>query len=272
MVDLWRAAENFEVPTHELAERLLAQILFTESYVQENLQIFLEYYKNVSNHNLVNAYLTYYAYRYLVHDRVIKPEIFQIMKRELNYEENDICMLALLKNMTTWKTLTESELHMAEYQINNFIKKGIRLPFFKEFGKFFKLPQTLMDKFMIEYRTDSRKKVYIHYCVVKKGFEENYVTELMPDMMLGIHVKEFLLFHQEILQYYITEEFGEEVNITESIDIHYDNEMSDGDTKFNQINLMLMAKEMQDDSTLLELMEHYGKQEYIMSKCFHPLA
>ena len=34
------------------------------------------------------------------------------------------------------------------------------------------------------------------------------------------------------------------------------------------INIMLMALEMQDEITLLDLMENYIKKEYMISACF----
>jgi hypothetical protein len=271
MIVLWQVAKNFEIGTSELEERLLAQMLFAESNIQDSFQVFNEYYKSVTNHLLVKAYLTYYAFKYVVKDRIVPDELFQIMKRELNYEENDICMLAYLKYNAGRDDLPQNELTMIEYQLNHFCQRGIILPFYMEYKKKVKLPEQITNQFYVEYKTDPSKKVFIHYRLVNKK-ESSFITEPMANVFMGIHVKEFFLFYHELLQYYISEEQEEEAMITESLHVHYDKEeLEEDETKYHQINLMLMAKEMHDDATLVELMEHYIRKEYIISQCFQPL-
>jgi hypothetical protein len=51
-----------------------------------------------------------------------------------------------------------------------------------------------------------------------------------------------------------------ESSITESLHTQYECETpEDDDSNYNQINLMLMAKEVKDENTLLVLMENYAK-------------
>ena len=94
----------------------------------------------------------------------------------------------------------------------------------------------------------------------------------MVNVFNGIHLKEFVLFYNDPIQYYITEiEDGEE-NITETFTLQYDKDMPvEANSRYNQINIMLKAIESQDDETLLEIMEQYVMSEYIINKCFHPL-
>jgi len=268
MFQLWQAVNDFQIEAHELEERLLGQMLFTESYILDSFMVFSSYYKNVTNHNLVRAFLSYYAYKYLVNDRVVQPELFSVIKRELNYEENDICMLALLKHYTTISNLSENECSFLEYHIFSFEQKGFILPYFGAFNKVIKLPGRMADKFYAEYKTDPKNKVFIHYRLENQDSGEEFITERMQNVYLGIHVKEFILFYHEMLQYYITEEYENEEMITESFNVCFDKEMEEEETKYNQINLMLMAGEMKDDKTSLDLMENYIKTEYIVSKCF----
>lgn len=271
MYQLWLAAKNFDLNTHRLEESLLTQMLFSESYVQDSLQVFREYYKNVTNSILVRAFLTFYAYKYLIHDRVISPELFPIIKRELNYEENDIYLLAWLKYQSDHTGHTDAEISYIEYSINNLVKKKIILPFYQKFKKYIKLPESIADKSYVEYRTDPGKQVYIHYSLLEKTAKEEYITEKMPNIFMGIHCKEFVLFYHEILQYYITEEFEDEVNVTESFQICCEKDTPEEESKYNQINLMLITQEMQEEGTLIDMMEHYIRTEYIISQCFHPI-
>jgi hypothetical protein len=268
MFRLWQAARQFELDTHKLGERLLTQMLFSESYIEDSFLVFNAYYRDVTNHTLVRAFLTFYAYKFLVHDQVIDEELFPIMKRELYYDENDVCLLAWLKQNAGNRKLSENELVFAEYNINRLVRKGITLPFFLDYQKVITLPDRLLDKCYASYISDPGKQVYIHYRLLKQNSPE-FITERMPNVFLGIHLKEFLLFYHEAIQYYITEESTEDTNITESFHIQYECVApEDDESKYNQINLMLITQEMQDDSTLLTMMENYIKKEYLIDACF----
>lgn len=271
MIGLWKAARQFELNTHRLEERLLSQMLFTENYVEESFLIFQIYYKDIINHTLVRAFLTYNAYRYLVHDAAIDQELFPIMKRELYYEENDSCLLAWLKFHAGNGRLTEQELVFAEYHIGRLVRKGIVLPLFLEYKDRMILPERLTDKCFITYHADPKKQVYIHYSLgnAKDG---KFITERMPNMILGIHCKELVCFYHEELQYYISEESAENTNHTEVYQICYESEIPEEEnSNYNRVNKMLQARELQEDSTLLELMEQYVKQELMIQECFHPI-
>lgn len=272
MFRIWRAAKGFEADTHELEERLLEQMLYTEGYVQDSFLIFCEYYKNVTNRTLVRAFLSFYAYKYLIHDWVIHTELFPIMRREINYEENDLCLLAWIKYNTDTRKLSENDRDFLAYQLYRLVKKGIVLSFFERYKGKIKLPDSILNKYYVEYKTDPKRQVYIHYRLLDAEDSGEYITERMPNVFMGIHGKEFVLFYHEILQYYITEEDGEEVSITESIQVHNEKEPSEEESRYNQINMMLMTKEMQDEATLLDLMEQYVNTDFLVSKCFRPIG
>ena len=88
----------------------------------------------------------------------------------------------------------------------------------------------------------------------------------------GIYVQSFMLFQNETLQYYIEEVVeDEEPVITESITVkgavQMDVEEEEEDL-FAQINLMLMAREMKDEKTLLTALRHYAKNQYAFEHAF----
>ncbi len=271
MFRLWKAAKSFELDTHSLEERLLSQLLFAESYLEDSYQVFYDYYKEITNHILIRAYLSFYAYQYLVHEHIIPTELFPVMRRELNYEENDICLLAWLKYNIRNKALTENERSYIERQITILVKKGIVLPFFAEYHNQVALPEKVLNKCYITYITDPRSQVYIHFRLLKQQ-EQDYITERMTNVFMGIHVKEFVLFYHETVQYYITEGYAEEEEIMESFHAQYDpGTGEDEEDRYNQINLMLMAAEVKDDSTLQGIMENYIQREYLADTCFRQI-
>lgn len=271
MYRLWQAAKSFELNCRDLEERLITQILYSESYVGDCYQIFESYYKEVSNRTLVRAFLSYYAYQYLVHEQVINSNLFPIMKRELFYEQNDVCLLAWLKYHASKTILAEQEKLFVEYNLNQLVKKDILLPFFLDFKDRVNLPDEILDRYIVAYHTNPRKRVFIHYCLDNKK-DNQYMTETLQDTFMGIHTKVFTLFYHETLQYYITEESEEETGITESLNVQFEcDNPEEIESNYNHINLMLMALEMKDDKTLLDMMKSYTKNEYMISKCFKQL-
>lgn len=270
MFQLWKAAKEFDLDTQLLEERLLVQMLFSESYVEDSFLVFQSYYKDVINETLVRAFLSYYAYRFLVHDTMIAAELFPIMKRELHYEENDVCLLAWLKYNTSNHQLTQAEQIFAEYNIGRFVRKGLVFPFFLDYRSQLSLPDRILDKCYITYHANPGNQVYLHYRLLNHS--EEFITERMPNCFQGIHIKEFMLFYREVIQYYITEESAEDTNVTESYHLQYDcGNPEDDESKYNQINLMLLAMEMKDEHTLLEMMEGYAVKEHMIAACFQPI-
>lgn len=273
MTALWQSARDFDIDSRDLEERLLSQILFTESNHNENFDIFLNYYDNVTNHQLVRAFITYYAYRYLVHSQHIDDKLFPIIRRELNYEENNLGLLAWLKHNAEATNFSENDISFISYHIDRLERLGIILPFFKDYMKHVKLPKRITDRCFVEYKTNPRKQVFIHYRLVKDNEDTEYITERMSNILLGVHVKEFMLFYNEELQYYITEESEDEVSTTKIFTIKCDlKDTIPENSKYNRINKMLKALVMQDDSTLIDMMTDYVVSEYIVDECYEPLA
>ncbi len=273
MYRLWEAAAGFELETADLEERLLGQMLFAESYITNSLAVFLKYHKRGTNQKLIKAFLSYNAYKYLVMDRIIQPELFHIMRRELAYEENEVCMLALLKKLSQEENYTDGDIELIDYNLHKFIRQGIVLPFYKKFQNTVTLPSRINDRIFAEYITNPCHKVTIHYRLEEKNSPEEFISEEMKNVYLGIHMKEFILFYNESIQYYITEEDENgQVSVTESVNVRLDHDMKlEEDTRYNHINFMLTALDVQDDITLIESLRNYYKTNHVISKAFRLL-
>ncbi len=268
MFGIWKAAKGFELDSHILEERLLSYLLFTETGIERSYQVFQSYYKEITNHVLVRAYLTFCAYHYLVHNLELNAELIMAMKRELFYEENDICLMAWLKYNAKNQMLSESELIFAEFNLHRFITRRIILPFFLEYRNRIELPESILDQYFITHNTDPGKRVYINYRLLNRSGQE-YITQRMPNVFMGIHIKEFILFYHEELQYFITEETDDEIVTGEINHLRYPCEnFEEDESNYNQINSMLMAMEKQEEDLLLDKMESYVKKEYMISECF----
>lgn len=270
MYDLWKAAKEKELETTSLEERLLAQMLFAESYVEDSFAVFLSYCSTGLNRKLVRAYFSYCAYKYFVKERMTNKELFEMLKKESFLENNQICVLALLKYYAGKGELTEAETAFVNYHLQRFVQKRLIFGFYKEFEDRLALPAYIQDKYYVEYRTNPENKLKIHYsCGVT---DDDMQEEEMEDMGYGIFAKELVLFYGENLQYFITEESEFGVEVVESrLVSHTETELASGTSKYGKINEILMTMELQDEKTLITLLEQYCKEEYAIKRHFTPV-
>lgn len=272
MFEVWKAARTMELDTMDLEERLLGQMLFAESYISSAKVVFNNYYRSGTNKKLIRAFLSYYAYKYLMNDRLVEQDILDVMRREIAYEDNEVCLLAVMKWYSTQEQLTDSQVAFVDLHLNRFEQRDVILPFFREFKGSMRIPQNLYDKYYVEYRTNPKNRVTIHYTFEAARGENGFVKEEMTNVCYGIFVKEFVLFSNESLQYYIVEECDGEENITESIQVRLSPEQTDGeDTKYYQLNEIIAARDLQDETTALKLLDHYVRKDYAIAQLFKPL-
>lgn len=269
---IWRTAADEGISPDELEERLLCQILFSENDMTYAREIFESYYTHFTNRRLVRAFISYYSYKYLVHEVHPEAKMLDIMRRETMYEENDICVLALLKSMTGQKKYSDDDISFIGHHIENLEQRGIVMPFFKNFPSGIRIPESMRDKYYIEYHTDPHKRVRIHYCWGEADEHSTFTDVEMKDVGYGIFVSEFVLFYGEVLQYYISEEDEDNYLITESSEITLEPELiGTEETGFHQLNLIITAREMNDGKTMQKLLETYVKNEYLCRRLFNPI-
>ena len=79
------------------------------------------------------------------------------------------------------------------------------------------------------------------------------------------------MFHGDTLSYYITEQGENYEKRTETITISYEDDMSETDSEYSLLNSLLVAKEVQDSKTVLELMKRYVAGKTIVSSQFKML-
>lgn len=260
MYAVWKTARSEELDTESLEESLLGQMLFAESCIGSAQSVFLSYYRCGTNRKLIRAFLNYYAYKFLLNDRVISQEIFELMEREASLEENEICTLALLKRYSQEEGLTGKQKNFLEYKLSGILRKGIVLPFFRQFGDITELAEEMYDKTFVEYHTDPSRRVVLHYRI---GNDEPFSQTEMKNVCHGIFTAAFVLFHEEKMQYYITEEYDGQTLITESRTLEpADGTAHEGKSRYDALNLILAAHELRDEAAVMKLLENYIRTEY----------
>ena len=75
------------------------------------------------------------------------------------------------------------------------------------------------------------------------------------------------------MQYYITEDGEDKDAITESREValgpeHFGRE----ECRYHQINLIITAKEMNDEKTVIKLIENYQFNDYAVKRLFEPIG
>ena len=211
------------------------------------------------------------AYRYLVKNFKLPEKLFDCFYQEVRKHENLPCLIAVLKYFSECKELTTDKINFADYNLNKLYSQGKIFPFFKDYYGKFPLPIHILDEHYVEYIADPKYEVKIHYLITSvKQDEGEYITEVMPDIFEGIRVKDFVMFQDEILKYYITEMRPEGEVETLRSSVHFDETMDNerAGSRFHNINMMLIAKEMNDDETLIEMMTDYATERENVKKMF----
>ncbi len=269
---IWKSAVDEGVDTTDIEERLLGQLLFTESDMNYSRTVFKHYYAHRSSGKLVKAFISYYAYGCLLYDRPPDEEMMMLMKRECEYEQNDVCVLALLKIYSTKSSFTDAEKKFIGKELERMEGKNRVFPFFSKFVGQVDVPHTIRDRYFIEYHTEPGKPVFIDYRICKGGANGEFIHEPMRDAGYGIFVKELTLFCDESVQYYITEGTGETRQITQSsIDYVQAPGTEKNTSRYGRLSLIIEAEKMHDSETFIRALEDYLKNDHLCRKLFRPI-
>lgn len=270
--NLWKAAKAFDVASLGLTEKLIIQMLFSHSMVGEKEMIFEDYVTNGASPRVEMAYLSYAAYDYFVKERITDKSVFSYLVKNYRQDEplNDGCKLALLRYFAdNPDEITERIKDMIINFIQEFLHKNIYFKFFSEYADIVPELSAFLSALFIEYRTNPKSKVVLHYTLADDDDDNTYRTEEMRNMYGGIFSKEFMLFFGERLQYYVTEEVGGRELLTLSDSVSIEETVSDGtDSRYNILNSMVVAKTLKDDKTLIELMQEYVEEDAFAEQVF----
>ena len=268
LLKLWEAACNFDVDTYEVEERCLRRYLYTGDFSTLLEKVFESYARNLGKEVVILAYLSRMAHQYVVRDAVVDGFVFQKIAGLLGSGErlNRVCRLAFLKWCAAKKETTQQEWTLAEPILEELVQEECCFAFFKS------LPERLQEKYLFhdrivgEYRTTPQAKVYINYLPV--GYTK-YVEREMKQMYDGIFAKEFLVFYEEHIPYYIKEEVDGECKVTASGQVVKQSIANDGEeSRLVRIDDMMAAWHMRDEAALLEQLEAYGQEDEMVKREF----
>ncbi|MCH5267606.1 MAG: hypothetical protein J1E62_04595 [Lachnospiraceae bacterium] len=273
LVRIWQAAEKMELDNRELQERLIAQCVFSGEVCPEIFDVFLKYQDMAENKQVVLAFKKWMAHEYLLRDRQLPDSMFESYFKDVQIRDNVPCLLAVLKYFSGKETLTEEEIKFSDYHVNRLYDKKIILPFYQNFHGKFTLPVHIPDQVYVDYVADPDCEVSIHYRIYSENERGPFREEKMRDVFAGIRVIEFVLFEDEVLEYYMTEHHvsGDVKSDTKRITMDRTPKRLDSSSRYDKLNKMMAAQNAGEDSDLIDMMEQFTMEREIAATIFKPM-
>lgn len=265
---LYRELRDKDLLTKEFAERLLEQMLFSEEISIDAESVF-SYFEQYENNLLNRAFLAYMAYKWLLKDRRLGEYFENRIAEEAFKGKNKLFKISYLKILSEKSELSEEEANFASISIEELVEDGIVLPFFKSFRGKCRVPIEIENLNFITYNADNDAEISLHYRINSSNSRDSkFRVEWMKNVYQGIFVKEFLIFLNEELQYYIST--NGEIIISDVIKLNEDKvfENEAGMSLYSEINMMYVCKELSDEKTLRDYMKNYIVQREIINDIF----
>lgn len=274
MIQLWGAAQGFELDTLLLEEKIMTLLLFTRTGTQGSEPVFEAYLKKMGSKKLCRAYVNLKAYEYFVKGLPAADSIFQFIEKEYAVfrkqdrldKQEEVCRLALLHYYAQKERLQDVQCEHVKTLLAEFGAKGMRFAFWQRFEHIFLAPYQMEGHAFAEYVTEPDRTVTIFFRIV--GKEEHYTKEVMKNYFEGIFVREFTLFYGEELEYYIEEETESEVKQTERKILCGTGFAEDGTSRFDLLNRIAKAAHDGEIKQAQEELENYLQLEYLSKEVF----
>ncbi len=260
LADLFKLAKDKVADIGPLAENTLAQMMFSNTYIEYIYDIFLTYYSGRSRGLVVKAFARLSAHNYLVKDDQVPNFIFDALFQEVikGNIDDEISVMSLLLYFSKLERFTEVQRNWIVDNVEKFVDAGKILPFFKNFASFIRLPQDVFLKTYLVYKSDKQRQVYVKYSFdtgtrTKQKIERTRLEEVVS----GVYVLEFVVFHGERLVYSIEDDPNGNAKIVESEVLKKKSYGNSSLSRFERINSMLVKQEMRKDRELLEDLDVY---------------
>lgn len=259
---LYTQMKAMNITDNEFVEKLLVHVIF-EGQVNDRLyELYKEYIKGVTRTVIRKAFYSYVTYNYFVKKIQCPDSVWEILEQEYfnGLATPVIVKIAFVEKMSSKTNITERQIKICEGLIKSLVKDKIIFQFYKKFNRWFKIPFDLIDKTIIDYRTNPKHRVNIVYTINKNGGEQVENTEEMNSIYPGIFTKNIIMFYGEKITYKILEysdeyPYGKEV-ATDSICISEKNTYND-ESRFGMINSMMICRKIGREDAAREMMQSY---------------
>lgn len=253
---LWKVLKEYGIPAYKVGERMITQMVFAEDMFDEE-EIFEDYYMSDSVYfRLKQAYLAYVSREFLINGKLVKDVIFDIIANEHKKKEElpDICKAAFLKYYSDkeYSAALEPVLHQ---MFREMCEKQIIFPYYLNYKEAWLRENQLYDKVMIEYHAKPGARVKLNYKMRQGKREElGYRSEILLPVYESIYVKQFVLFDDESINYYIQESRGKETSTTEKITLVNERNVPPAG-RYGRLNVMSTMSSAKRKKAIIEYQE-----------------
>ena len=264
MKRLWEVMREYEIPSYKVAERIITQMLFSENIFDEE-KIFEDYYlSDTAYFRLKQAYLAFVSREYILYGRELETCVFHIIARECDQKEElpDVCKVALLCYYagSDYPADIEAVLHQL---LREMCEKQIIFPAYMKYKEEWLREVQLYDKTIVSYQAKEGSKVKLFYKIKGSGKKTlGYHSEMLVPVFENLYVKQFVLYADEELDYYIQESDGKESTNTEKQIIRNDHAILAG--RFGRINAMVQMTPANRNKAMME----YEEEDILAKKMF----
>lgn len=272
LIAIYKAAEKLHFDTLNLEERIVHQAILSDEYDANVTKAFVSYTKKQPNRFVMEAYLNIMAYRYFIEGEAVPKKMTELWTRafEEGHFSHPLCLAAMLhaisreeKDRLKFQTVIQSAMQQLA-------AKDMVFPFMKAFQGVTELPKELYLKTYLLYRGEPGHQVYVHY--YRKGPKRPQAySERMREYFDGYYVKDFVLFDDEELAYYVTDEDDGETKRIESSKLPLETHLQGiNESRFAMINELIKA-EKEEQEEFYEKVKRYQKNVYLIDHNMTPL-
>ena len=266
MKKLWHVAKDYGLNVYKLGERIITQMVFSENVFGEEL-IFEDYYVSTNAYfRLKQAYLAYVSREYMLYGRQLEGCIFRIIANECDKKEElpDICKIAMLDYYAEQDYPTDIE-HVLHQVLREMCEKQLVFPSYLKYKEAWLREVQLYDKTMICYQSTGSGKIKLFY-KLRQGDKESlgYQSTSLVPVFENLYVKQFVLYADESLSYYIEEGEGKKIVSTEKMTLKNGREISAG--RYGKINDMIRMSPAKQKKAMIE----YEEEEVLAAQLFQP--
>lgn len=249
------------VETYDMEERLLAQMLFADNTGKMDKVFSLYLKKKKTSESIVKAYFTMKSAEYFLYGEPADHQVFSYLEGMTHQTvEKDklstIYLLALTKYYAGLTTLEEDQRRLCQSMVDILLEEGMVFPYFKDLAVHVAVPEQVMDKAIIQYCGQKDSKLDLQIRILPD--EEEFHSDEMKRVYMGIFVYQKILFEGETLEYRIREwkgggwEPGQEGTVTLSGLAE-----GNGGSRFACLNEMALCLGLKEEAGLKNKMRNY---------------
>lgn len=263
MKEIWYAAQDYDIETKQLSERIITQMLFVESLLGEET-IFEDYFNKGAYFRIEEAYMSYISREYVVKHKIISEKVVRMIMNLLCEKQAvaDVIKIAMLKYFST-HTCFEGCESVLKQCMQELCEKQMYFDFYMQYSEDWLREVQLWDKTLVSYTAKFGGEVKLIYRLQTK---EQFVVEQKKERLVPIfetvYVKKFLVFKEEILQYYFTETLEDRVEKSEVITYRI-HEKKEFHGRFGRLNEIIGMPEARD-----EMMMEYALEDALSRRMF----